>query len=121
MKLSFWNQHFRHTEIVNSSHENTYVDLIEYYKKINSNINIENTIPNQSFSFSRGSSIVSALGLGSEVSCKHFVKINIKSIDNDKSEISWEINLKLFGFQAGSNALIEECKDFARNANSIYS
>lgn len=114
MKISAWNQYWEHKEIVSLSPEQAYEGLIKHYNKSSKSfITIKENF-SRGFSFHRGNAIVSVLGLGSELWCKHFVDVDIQEIEEGKTQIIWNINLKIFGLQVGKNAIIEECKEIVK-------
>ena len=111
MKFSAWNQYWEHNEVVNLSPEQAYETLLKYYKQSSNSFILDKEIVAKSFNFQRGNILVSALGFGSELWAKHYVAVNIQEIEENKSQIVWKINLKIFGLQVGKNAIIEECKE----------
>lgn len=110
MKFSFWNQHWKHKEIINISPDQAYKGLLEHYMQSSKSFTLDKENFSQGFSFNRGNVLVSALCIGSELWCKHYVDIEIQKIEEGKTQIDWKINLKVCGLQAGKNAIIEECK-----------
>jgi len=110
MKISLWNQHLTHKEVLSLSKEETYKELLKYYKQSTKDLKLDYEDPPNKLKFHRGSSIISAFGVGSELWCKHYIEIEIIEIENNQTQIYWDINMKLFGAQAGKNAIIEECK-----------
>jgi hypothetical protein len=110
MRFSIWNQHWEHKEIVNLSPGQVYKGLLEHYMQSSKSLTLDSENFSQGFSFNRGNVILSVLAFGSELWCKHYVDIEIKEIEEGKTQIYWKINLKLCGLQAGKNAIIEECK-----------
>lgn len=114
MGLSFWNQYAKHREIVSLSPEGAYEALLEHYKQSSESFTLDKENFPRGFSFHRGKALVSALGCGNELGCKHYVDVDIEELDKDRTQILWNINLKLFGLQAGQNAIVEECKEVVR-------
>jgi carbon monoxide dehydrogenase subunit G len=57
---------------------------------------------------------MSLLGLGSERWFRHHVEVLVQDSSNGNAEVSWSIDLKIFGLQAGTNAIIKECQQIAR-------
>ena len=110
MRLSWWNQHCDHQASVGLSPGEAHERLLAYYKKSSRTFALDDNNPPASFSFHRGHTLVSVLGLGSELSAKHFVDVEIERVTDSESKITWHINLKLFGLQAGRNAIIDECE-----------
>jgi len=110
MKLSLWNQHWEHEEVIGISPKDAYDGLVQYYRQSSKSFTLDKEAPPGQFSFQRGNVVVSALGLGSELWCKHHVDVDIRDAEDGKAHISWTINMKLFGLQAGKNAIVEECK-----------
>jgi len=110
MKLSFWNQKWTHEEVIELSSVKAYSGLLEYYKQSSKSFYLKDENEHTEFSFHRGNSLFSIIAIGSELLLKHYVKVKIEPIDNACSKISWDIDMKLFGLQAGKNAIIEECK-----------
>ena len=110
MRWSWWNQDWNHQATVDLSPAEAHDRLLAYYKKSSSSFALNDNSPPASFSFHRGNTLVSALGLGSELWAKHFVDVEIERVTDRESKITWHINLKLFGLQAGSNAIIDECE-----------
>lgn len=114
MKISAWNQYWEHEEVIDASHKNTFNKLLDYYKQSSKSFILDNEDMTNNFSFHRGSTLCSALGLGSELWFKHYVNVNIEETGNGKTKIHWNINLKILGLQIGKNAIIEECKKIAK-------
>jgi hypothetical protein len=115
MKLSGWNQFWEHKEDINLSPEEVYRILFTHYKQSSKSFLLDRKNSPNAFSFQRGNAFFSALGVGSELWCKHFIDISISEIEKGTTQVLWKINLKLFGFQAGKNAIIEECKTVIKN------
>ncbi|CAB5159584.1 hypothetical protein D3OALGA1CA_4959 [Olavius algarvensis associated proteobacterium Delta 3] len=110
MKASSWNQFWEHKEVVSLSPDQTYEMLLGYYKKSSKSFRLITEYFPSGFRFQRGSYLFSVFGIGIELWCKHFVDVAIQEIDKGKTQIIWNINMKLFGLQAGANAIVEECK-----------
>ena len=115
MKISFWNQHFEHKETIFLPRERIFAEVVEHYKLSSKGFNLEKENYPKSFIFNRGSILMSAFGLGSELWFKHHVIVSFEEIKDKETQITWKINLKVFGLQAGSNAIIKECKKIAKN------
>jgi hypothetical protein len=115
MRLSGWNQHWKHDEVVNLSPEQTYERLLRHYKQSSGSFVLDSENPPLAFSFRRGNVLVSALGLGSELWFRHHIEVNLQKLEGDKTQVLWDIDLKVFGLQAGSNAIIEECKRITKH------
>lgn len=111
MKVSAWNQYCNHIEIINLSPEKVYELLMNHYEKSSNSFKVFNERFPERFSFCRGNTLFSIFSIGSELWCKHLVEVDIKEVDDGKSQVCWKINLKLFGLQAGSNAIIKECQN----------
>ena len=110
MFWSWWNKNLTHEASVNQNARIVFTKLLEHYKKVVTNGSLMDNIDEMKISYHRGSAIFSACGLGTELWTKHYVKITLKEVSNGMAIISWDINMKLFGLQAGKNAIIEECK-----------
>ncbi len=110
MKFSGWNQYWEHSETVSQPPEKIFSLLLEHYKQSSKSFNLDKEVFPNALSFHRGNALMSALGLGSELWCLHYVDVSIDDAGNGETNVSWRINLKLFGFQAGTNAIIQECK-----------
>ncbi|MCB7129769.1 MAG: hypothetical protein J3T61_09560 [Candidatus Brocadiales bacterium] len=110
MRWSWWNQDWNHQATVGLSLAEAHDKLLAYYKKSSPSFTLEDNNPPSSFSFQRGYLLVSMLGLGSELWLKHFVDVEIERAADGESKITWHINLKVFGLQVGSNAIIDECE-----------
>ena len=111
MKLSAWNQYWEHKENVSFPAEKIYQELLKHYKQSSSSFALDKENFPQSFSFHRGNVLVSALGLGSELWFKHYIDVFFEETEEEGMQVLWKINLKLFGFQIGTNAIIKECKE----------
>ena len=116
MKFSFWTQKWNYRDTVKGNAGAILEDFIEYYRKSSKTFELINK-NNNIFKFSRGRKWVSACGLGSEKWCYHIMEIDLKGTDG-LIEISWDIDLKLFGFQVANNALINECKKLIKKKSS---
>ena len=114
MKISGWRQHWGHKEIVSLSPEQTYKVLLKHYRQSSKSFTLEKEDFPSGFSFHRGNVLFSALGLGSELWCKHNVDIEIDKTAEGQTQILWNIDLKLFGLQVGQNAITKECKEVVR-------
>ncbi|MDP6545642.1 MAG: hypothetical protein QGH60_16790 [Phycisphaerae bacterium] len=114
MGISLWNQYAEHKEIVSLSPEGAHEALLKHYKQSSKSFTLDKENFPRGFSFHRGNVLVSALGLGSELWCKHYVDVDIEELDKEKTQILWNINMKLFGLQAGQNAIVEECKEVVK-------
>ena len=115
LRLSGWNQHWKHDEVVALTPEETYERLLRHYRQSSGSSVLDSENRPKAFSFHRGNVLVSALGLGSELWCKHHVKVQLQRVEQDKTQVLWNIHLRLFGLQAGNNAIIEECKRIAKH------
>lgn len=113
MKFSFWTQILNYSEIVSGNKDNIIEDLLEYYKKSSKSFALINK-KDSNFKFSRGSKWISALALGSEKWCYHTIEVTMRDINNS-AEVTWNIDLKIFGFQVRKNAIVEECKGLIKN------
>ncbi len=106
MKASALNLFWEHKEIINLSPEQTYESLLDYYKQSSKSFTLDRENFPMGFSFHRGSVLFSACGFGSELWCRHYVDVNIQAIEEDDTQILWNITLKLlFGLQYGKNAI----------------
>jgi len=114
MKISGWNQFWEHKETVSISPEQTYERLLNHYKQSSKSFVLDKENCSNGFRFHRGNALVSAFGLGSELWAKHYVDVDIQELEKGKTQIVWNINLKLLGLQAGKNAIIEECKEVVK-------
>jgi hypothetical protein len=114
MRVSWWSQKWTHDEIIAASPEDAYSQLLQYYKRSARSFVLESEVPGECFSFWRGNKLMSLLGLGSERWFKHHIEVSVQGSNSGESEVSWNIDLKIFGLQAGTNAIIEECQQIAR-------
>ncbi|MFC1679221.1 hypothetical protein ACFL2T_03310 [Elusimicrobiota bacterium] len=113
MKLSFWTQLWTHTEVVRGDKKKILENLHSYYLKSARTFSLIHR-GEDGLKFSRGSKLVSAFGLGDETWAYHTVDMKL-SEQGDEIKIDWHVDLKLFGAQAGENAIIAECKRLAKS------
>jgi len=117
MRFSLWTQEWKHSEEIAGNKEKIMANLMNYYKNSSKSVRLLNNDENK-FTFSRGCKIVSALALGSEKWCFHTVEVSINDIDGSV-QVNWNIDLKLFGLQAGKNAILEECKELVKSESIV--
>jgi len=110
MKLSFWNQHYEYSGEIASSQEEAYKKLFDFYQKSSKSFVLSNENHYSSFRFRRGNILMSMIGVGSELWFRHEIEVAFIQKEEKVTKIEWKINLKVFGAQVGSNAIIEECK-----------
>ena len=118
MKISVWNQYWEHKEIVALSSGQVYEGLLKHYKQSSKTFKLDRENFPSGLSFHRGNVLFSIFLVGSELKFKHYVDVNIQETEEGKTQIIWNINLKLCGFQVGENALIEECKEVVKNIST---
>ncbi len=110
MFWSWWNKKLSHKSSVNLPSSMVFDNLQKYYSDEITNGSLSSDPNTMKISYHRGSLLFSAFGLGSELWAKHFVEVSLKEVSTGVTEVDWDIHLKLFGFQAKNNAIIEECK-----------
>ena len=91
MKISGWDQYWEHKEMISLLPEQTHEGLLKCYRKSSKSFTLDKEDFPRGFSFHRGSALVSAFGLGSELWCKHYVDIDIQEIAKGKTQIVWNI------------------------------
>ncbi len=111
MFWSWWNTNLKHEEPVNKNTDIVFNKLCEYYKNKITNGSLRSDPDEMRIKYHRGNAIFSACGIGTELWAKHFVNISLEKVSDVTTNISWDIDIKLFGLQIGKNAIIEECKE----------
>ena len=114
MIWSWWNKNLTHEATVNQNASVVFNKLLEYYKNVITNGSLVDDPDEMKINYNRGSAFFSACGLGTELWTKHYVNITLKEVSDGITSISWDINMKLFGLQAGKNAITEECKKITK-------
>jgi UDP-N-acetylmuramyl pentapeptide synthase len=115
MKFSWWTQYWRHSGTFSSSRKEVLERLLKYYQSSSKSFRLISRDEN-SLRFARGHKWVSIIGLGSEKWAYHVIDVKATDLDN-QVRVEWDIDLKVFGFQFASNAIVEECKMLlSRNA-----
>ena len=122
MRFSLWTQKWQHEATVAISQDEAFHALLEHYRKSSKSFRLLNEAGNSSFEFSRGYTLMSVMGIGSERLLKHRVTVQLSQAAEETTSVKWLIDLKIFGLQVCSNAIIEECKqltdELAKQINS---
>ena len=114
MQFSLWSHHLIYKDTTSLPVERVYDELLKYYKKTKS-FKLVKGVPSSCLVFHRGSIIFSILGIGSELSAKHQINVDIQELKNGDVQILWEVDMKCCGLTVGENAIIKECKRIVNN------
>jgi hypothetical protein len=106
-RFAWWNHYFDFEAVVPGALDRVYVHLCQYYGR--GAVTPED--PPKRLRIDRGSVLNSLLLGGSEKWCRHALHITLSPQGSESVVVSWHINLKLFGWVVGRNALTKECQD----------
>jgi hypothetical protein len=108
MQFSLWNQYFSHVHQSELGALEAMSKVRAYYEGKGAKLV---KADESSFCVEKGSLVMSILGMGPETWLKHFVVVSSSYLSDGKTEITFNINLKLFGLTAGKNFLLSETKE----------
>ena len=114
MRASWWSQRLDYHGTFALPAAEAHDRLLRYYESSSGSFKLDECDPPDSFSFQRGSTLFSVLGLGSELSAKHVVTLEFERVSDSACNVIWHIDVKLFGVQVGRNAIVAECETLAK-------
>ena len=87
MKLSFWNQYWDYSGTTMYDCGRTYRELLAHYQSSSRSFELLLEESPRAFEFKRGNILVSAFALGSELWCRHYVRVELDEINGDRKSV----------------------------------